>query len=37
MHFGYNNPCLEYTMGGEKLTMTESEKYIGVVIDSTYR
>ena len=23
MHFGYNNPCLEYTMGGEKLMMTE--------------
>ena len=26
MHFGYNNPCLEYTMGEEKLMMTESEK-----------
>ena len=26
MYFGYNNPCLEYTMGGEKLMMTESEK-----------
>ena len=24
MHFGYKNPCLEYTMGGEKLMMTES-------------
>ena len=28
MHFGYNNQCLEYTMGGEKLMMTESEKKI---------
>ena len=24
MHFGYN-PCLEYTMGGAKLTLSESE------------
>ena len=32
MHFGYNNPCLEYTMGGAKLTMTESEKDLGVLI-----
>ena len=36
MHFGYNNPCLEYTMGGAKLTMTESEKDLGV-IDSTIK
>ena len=26
MHFGYNNPCLEYKMGRSKLTMIESEK-----------
>ena len=25
MHFGYNNPCLEYTMGEAKLTVTKSE------------
>ena len=25
MYFGNNNPCREYTMGGEKLMMTESE------------
>ena len=31
MHFGYNNPSLEYTMGGEKLMMTESEKDLGVI------
>ena len=37
MHFGYNNPFLEYTMGGSKLTMTESEKDLGVVIHSTFR
>ena len=37
MHFGYNNPCLEYTMGGEKLMMTESEKDLGVVIHSTLK
>ena len=36
MHFGYNNPCLEYTMGGEKW-MTESEKDLGVVIHSTLK
>ena len=35
MYFGYNNPCLEYTMGGEKLMMTESEKDLGVVIHQT--
>ena len=35
MHFGYNNPCLEYTMGEAKLTVTKSEKYFGVVIDHT--
>ena len=35
MHFGYNNPCLGYTMGGEKLMMTELEKKLGVVIHST--
>ena len=34
MHFGYDNPCLEYTMGGEKLMMTESEKDPGIVIHS---
>ena len=34
MHFDYNNPCLEYTMGGVKLTLTESEKDLGVVIDN---
>ena len=37
MHFGYNNPCLEYTMGGAKLTITESEKDLGVLIDSTLK
>ena len=37
MHFGYNNPFLEYTMGGEKLMMTESEKDIGVVFQSTLK
>ena len=37
MHFGYNNPCLEYTMGREKLMMTESEKDLGVVIHSTLK
>ena len=37
MHFGYNNPCLEYTMGGEKLMMTESEKDLCVVIHSTLK
>ena len=36
-HFGYNNPCHEYTMGGSKLTMTESEKDLGVVINSTLK
>ena len=36
-NFGYNNPCLEYTMRGAKLTMTESEKYLGVVIYSTLK
>ena len=37
MHFGYNNLCLEYTMGGAKMTVTKSEKYLGVVIDSTLK
>ena len=37
MHFGYNNTCLEYTLGGEKLMMTESEKDLGVVIHSTLK
>ena len=37
MHFGYNIPCLEYTMGGEKLMMTASEKDLGVVIHSTLK
>ena len=37
MHFGYNNPCLEYTMGGEKYMMTESEKDLGIVIHSTLK
>ena len=37
MHFGYNNPCLEYTMEGEKLMLTESEKDLGVVIHSTLK
>ena len=37
MHFGYNNPCLEYTMEGEKLMLTESEKDLGVVIRSTLK
>ena len=37
MHFGYNNPCLEYTMGGAELTVTKSEKDLGVVIDSTLK
>ena len=37
MHFGYNNPCLEYTMGGEKFMITESEKDLGVVIHSTLK
>ena len=37
MHFGYNNPCLEYTMGGEKLMMTESEKDLCVGIHSTLK
>ena len=37
MHFGYNNPYLEYTMGGAKLTVTKSEKDLGVVIDSTLK
>ena len=23
MHFGYNNPCLEYTIGGAKLMVTK--------------
>ena len=34
---GRYNPCLEYTMGGEKLMMTESEKDLGVVIHSTLK
>ena len=37
MHFGYNNPCLEYTMGEAKLTVTKSEKDLDVVIDSTLK
>ena len=38
MHFGYNNPCCEYTMGGEKLKMSdESEKDCGVVIHNTLK
>ena len=37
MHFGYNNPCREYIMGGAKLTVTKSEKDLGVVIDSTLK
>ena len=37
MHFGYNNPCLEYTMGEAKLMVTKSEKDLGVVIDSTLK
>ena len=37
MHFGYNNPCLEYTMGKAKSTVTKSEKNLGVVIDSTLK
>ena len=37
MHFGYNNPCLEYIMGWSKLTMTESEEDLGVVIHSTLK
>ena len=37
MHFGYNNPCLEYPMEGEKLMLTESEKDLGVVIHSTLK
>ena len=37
MHFGYNNPCLEYIMGRQKLMMTESDKDLGVVIHSTLK
>ena len=37
MHFGYNNPCLEHTMGEAKLTVAKSEKDLGVVIDSTLK
>ena len=37
MHFGYNNPCLEYTMGEAKLTVSKSEKDLGAVIDSTLK
>ena len=32
MHFGYNNPCVEYTIGGERFMITESERDLGVVI-----
>ena len=32
MHFGYNNPYLEYTMGGAKFMVTKSENDLGVVI-----
>ena len=37
MHFSYNNPCLENTMGGEMLMMTESENNLGFVIHSTLK
>ena len=37
MHFGDNNQCLTYTMGRSKLTMTESEKVLGVVIYTTLK
>ena len=37
MHFGYNNPNLEYTMGGAKLMRAESVKDLGVVIHSTLK
>ena len=37
MHFGYNNTCLEYTVGEAKLTVTKAEKDLGVVIDSTLK
>ena len=37
MQFGYNNPCLDYTMVGSKLTMTKSEKDLGAVIHSTLK
>ena len=37
MHFGYNNPYLYYTPVGAKLTITESEKDVDVVIHSTLK
>ena len=38
MQFGYNNQCLEYIMGGSKLTMTVSEKEdLGVMPHSTLK
>ena len=37
MHFGYNNPCREYKMGGARLMMTESKKDNGVVIHSALK
>jgi hypothetical protein len=37
MHVGRNNPHTEYTMNGEKLAATESEKDIGVIISSSLK
>jgi hypothetical protein len=37
MHVGRNNPHTEYTMNGEKLAATESERDIGVIISSSLK
>jgi hypothetical protein len=37
MHVGKNNPCFEYTMNGVKLSTTEEERDIGVVISKNLK
>ena len=37
MHFGYNNPKIEYNMKGEQLLVPETEKDIGVAIQETLK
>jgi hypothetical protein len=37
MHVGRNNPAHTYTMGGQQLTVTSSEKDVGVMINDSLK
>ena len=34
MHFGYNNPCLDYDMDGLQLQVVSEKKNLGVIISN---